>query len=86
MKTMTFECDRCGNIDQDNSMDLWKVEIKINGSQQSSLSPVEWCRDCMLKTELLDNKNEAKEKEIEVEPITMEDLIREIVQDEMKNQ
>ena len=87
MKQLILTCDRCNVVQQGDSK-LSEVAAGIlSGSYDTKLDirqrhyKVEWCESCCKHFGLVYIKKEDKP----VEPVTLEDLIREIVRSEMED-
>ncbi len=83
--TTTYKCDRCEH-EQDNSRQMWDVEVGINsvGSPRptflQSRQTVIWCRKCVEDVHLLKIPEHKPQRELPSKP-TLESLVREIVED-----
>ena len=85
----TYTCDRC-NHEQTTFGKMWTVEIAVNemgtwskpSNSKGALSKL-WCRRCVETFGLLQPAKDDTEHVI-TPPPTLEDLIREIVQNEME--
>ena len=84
MRTIIYKCDRCGNENEDNKiLQLEEVGVHVGrynlstsfGGTPKIMFNKEWCIECREKTGL---KLPPKNKVIEVIPLTLEDLVREI--------
>ena len=83
MRTTTYKCDKCGNEDQDNkTLKLERVGVHVGDYNRTSnyvKTKVEynqeWCIDCREKAGLAIPE---KDKKVEVVPVTLEDLVRDI--------
>jgi len=88
MKTTIFKCDKCGAEDTTNKIDILNVGIHVGGfweKYHSGRRPEirlqidkEWCKECRIKAGLAELP---KDSTIHVEPITLEDIVREIAYD-----
>ena len=85
MRTTTYKCDKCGKESVDiKTLDLIEVGVHVGGYNVSypyGEHPKlqynqEWCRNCREKAGLSLPKND---KKVEVTPITLEDLVYDIV-------
>ena len=89
----TYECDHCLRVSQSNEQ-MWDVEVRCVSNDRRSYSRFEpapvfkvlWCRECVDKYGALGKNYVPKEKPSAVAPITIEDLIREIVTDAMTDE
>jgi hypothetical protein len=85
MRVTTITCDRCKREITDNKQ-IWPVELRC---RETSLlaAPVlsaEWCRSCCLEMGIWENKEETVNPIIEPKP-TLEDFVRELIQEELEN-
>ena len=90
MKITTYKCDKCGAEDTTNNIDLDRVGVFV-GNYERDFScfhreteiklTQEWCRDCRIRCGLIPVPKEAK---IEVTPLTLEDMIREMMHEEIQ--
>jgi hypothetical protein len=90
MKITTYKCDKCGAEDTTNKIDLERVGVFV-GNYACSFScfprepeiqlTQEWCRDCRIRCGLIPAHKEAK---IEVTPLTLDDMIREMISEEIQ--
>ena len=85
-----YKCDKCSKV-SDAYKNMWSLIFVVrNGagidridSYQQSKFTADWCRQCAEKAGLLPVE-EAKPEEII--PLTIEDLVRDIVKKEMSNE
>ena len=84
MKKVTYTCDRCHATDQTNSIDLLPIQVQVF-SFKSIVKTAEWCRNCLNITGLLSDTNPVLEVEKIVPPPSIEDIIREIIREERRN-
>ena len=88
MRTTTFKCDRCGAEDTTNDIKLDNVGVHV-GHYQAQYSYTdttrvtanfnqEWCANCRIKAGLIENPIP---RTVAVQPVTLEDLVREIACD-----
>mgnify|MGYP001583734811 CR=1 FL=1 len=84
MKVVTYTCDRCHATDQTNSIDLTPIQIQVF-SFKSVVKSADWCRNCLNITGLLSYTDPVLEVEKIVPPPSMEDIIREIIREERRN-
>ena len=85
-----YKCDRCGHT-QEKSEQMWSVGVVLihgagssyTGSMTTMQKRQDWCRKCVEVYGLLP-KNEAKPEEIK-QQVTLEDLVREIVRQEVSD-
>lgn len=87
MITTTYTCDRC-KATQDTDKQFWKVGAACWQSTQHAPGTFDWkfmhvCRSCAEIMGFL--PGDAKKQDPAVEPPTLEDIIREIVQNEIYN-
>lgn len=80
-------CDKCGH-EQETGDQMWYLHVGISSESfaaQCTPSVKEyWCRECIQKLGLLmPHILNASKEEVEPPKFTLEELIREIVQDEM---
>lgn len=85
-----YVCDKCGAT-QDTDNQMWSVGVTV----RANLSPTWtypdrranqlWCRSCTEKLGLLPTSDPVLANSIKENPPTLEDMIREIVNDEMAN-
>ena len=90
MKMTTYKCDKCGAEDTTNEIDIERVGVFV-GNYERDFScfhrepeiqlTQEWCKDCRYKYGLIPVPKEAK---IEVTPLTLEDMIREMISKEIQ--
>ena len=89
---ITYKCDRCedervGKIE--HPWQLWEIKLAYDclpfTQKENSYLPVwvHWCRKCMAEMGLLD-KPQKKDGTVEESPVTIEDLVREIIRTETK--
>lgn len=81
MRTLTVVCDRCKKeiIDHDQ---IWPVSVHLKNYTKLE---GEWCRSCVIETNLLVRADEATtQPRVEPKP-TIEDFIREIAREEINN-
>lgn len=92
MIVTTYTCDKCkhSQSDKEKPMQLWEIGIGISPMEKNryaysrELSHKKlWCRDCVVKAGILPPNKDEKEKASEP-PITLEDIIREIIQEELE--
>ena len=82
MRTTTYKCDRCGAEDTDNKINLVQVGVHVGyyaqryscsyGETPKAVFDQEWCKDCRIKTGLIEKPNDPT---IEQQPVTLEDLV-----------
>ena len=85
-----YVCDKCGAI-SDNKDTMWRVGIVVcdiackyfNHSHVHNKAL--WCRTCLLQTGLIVPKTEEEKAAEQVKPLTLEDLVREIIREETEN-
>lgn len=93
-KVTIYTCDKCGHeqTEQDKPHQLW--EVYVGARSMGSTYPVVaarpdlkklWCRDCAIKQGVVKKSphSQSEAKPIEPQP-TIEDLIRDIVEDEVQ--
>ena len=90
MKTTTYKCDKCGAEDTTNEIDLERVGVFV-GSYERSYSfcvcepkiqlTQDWCKDCRHKYGLIPA---IKESKVEITPLTLEDMVREMIREEIQ--
>ena len=83
MITTTYTCDRCGHS-QDNSVQMWRVEISIGSPLMNLKRDALWCRKCCVEMGLISSRPHATPPDPPApDPApTLEDLIRAIVREE----
>src|SRR5579863_876863 len=84
MVTMTYTCDKCKK--EVDGGDICRVELRVQFLQYRSDYKTpdkasEWCRECVERAGFLPVRIITQE---EVKPATLEDIIREIVQQEVQ--
>lgn len=94
MTTITVKCDSCGDSWEDLSghRQLWNLHVNFacapqepHGYQYEKSKKTQWCRPCMVKAGVLGSKEEKSELPAEVKPLSIEELIRAIIHEEMEN-
>lgn len=85
----TYTCDKCGNMQEDDPLGMWQLEIKVGERTKSNytsrMQPVKvglWCRSCVVKIGLLPPTKD--DPPAPTPPPTFEDMIREIIQEEIE--
>lgn len=86
MITTTYTCDKCGH-NQTNDKQMWDIGISISThlyiAHNRNLAKRElWCRSCIESVGLLPPSPDSRKPPPD-EPLSMEDLIREIVREEI---
>ena len=91
MRITTYKCDKCGAEDTTNEIDLEQVGgVFVRNDKRSHSFFVcnpetqltkEWCRDCRIRCGLIPT---IKEPRIEVTPLTLEDMVREMISEEIQ--
>lgn len=90
MKITTYKCDKCGAEDTTNEIDLERVGVFVGSYirdfscyvQNSEIQLTqEWCEDCRIRCGLIPATKEAK---IEATPLTLEDMVREMIRAEIQ--
>ena len=90
MKTVTYECDRCGNMIDDHEQ-AWNLAITIACEPRvpdhyptwvSKERRAQWCRPCMEHYDLVGMSTGSDAKRSDPPP-TIEELVREIVREEL---
>jgi hypothetical protein len=81
MQTTTYKCDRCGAEDTTNDIALTTIRVQYGQYKKEDKRTAEWCLNCRIETGLTNPKN-GDVKPIDP-PLTLEDLVREIVRSEM---
>ena len=81
--TISYICDRCGHI-QYNDKQMWKLLVSLvhHGLQHNystTQREVLWCRTCVEGLGLLSIPKKEENTDVPIPPITIEDMIREIV-------
>ena len=86
----TYTCDKCGSkqTEPSNPRQMWRVAINFSDAGKPSY-PMHrtlaheklWCRDCVVSAGLVPPKVD----EPTPEPLTLEEMIREIIQEEIGN-
>lgn len=89
MRTVTYRCDKCGDEDTSNKMDLTEIFVGTSGSSYAigkNLSQ-EWCRQCLISVGIV-HPSYAKDKSNvpEVQEVTLEDMMRDMIRKEIDNQ
>ncbi len=84
MITTIHKCDRCGH-EQDHNLQMWWVAIQLDHSKYSSKKEKYWCRKCCDEFNLILEPPTPKEGELVPPIITLEDVIREIIREEIQN-
>ena len=90
MKTTTYKCDRCGAEDTSNEIRLERVGVFVGFHQvyksygKGLEQPLEkdWCKACRLEVGFRIYSELEPTTET---PITLEDLIRELIREEVRN-
>lgn len=88
MRTTIYKCDKCGNEDTTNELKIDTVGVFV-GQYQISYSRAntsinlqkEWCLRCRIEAGLTVQKAPPI---IEVKPITLEEMLREIIREEIQ--
>jgi hypothetical protein len=85
MRTVTYHCDRCGAEDTTNKIDIVNLGVHVGGYAEKYNSyqypqtraelNKEWCAKCRIKAGF---KEKPKDSTITQQPVTLEDLVREI--------
>lgn len=92
VKITTYKCDKCGTEDTTNEIDLERVGVFVGNYERDYSSCVrepkiqltqDWCRICRYKYGLIPA---VKESKVEVTPLTLEDMVREMVREEISQQ
>ena len=91
MIVTTYTCDKCGSV-RTEAKNMWDVGIvarelpKLGSFSKFLPTPRKqglWCRACMVKAGILPSVTNDPSKP---DPVpTFEDIIREIIQEELKN-
>ena len=90
MKITTYKCDKCGAEDTTNKIDLERVGVFVGSYERNYSCYVQnpeiqltqdWCKDCRIRCGLIPAPKEAK---IEVTPLTLEDMVREMISEEIQ--
>ncbi len=90
MKTVTYECDRCGETIPEGEQ-VWNLGIAIACEPDTEDTHprwlkkehrAQWCRPCMEHYDLVGMSSGSDAKPIDPPP-TIEDLVREIVREEL---
>ncbi len=91
--TTIWKCDRCSKEWNSNDGGNPLEEVKVVSGQYEDpgkISPADWCQDCRIETGIyrphLINKNGKRiklEKKSLPPPLTLEELVREIVREEI---
>jgi hypothetical protein len=85
-KTITYICDRCGAEKQDNDKFLHVVQVSVFNANQIRWVRY-WCEPCMTATGLFHLPRGIKpENAVPPAPLTLEEVIRQIVREEIKEQ
>lgn len=91
MITTTYTCDKCGKMSTNhNELNLERVGVFVGqyeraysyGREPRVELIKEWCSDCRIKAGLLQKPEKSL---IEVTQITLEDMIREVVDNAVKD-
>ena len=93
MIVTTYTCDKCHHSQEKQATprQLWEIGIGITvfGSRISSYSrslcnEQLWCRECIVSVGLLP-PTESERKDAPSQPPTLEDLLREMIQEEISS-
>ncbi len=84
----TWTCDKCGTV-HESAENMWEIGVSLKRCKSASgpyltvhFGPkAEWCRVCVVKAGLVTPVPAPKPA---VEPTTLEDLVREIVENEIE--
>lgn len=91
MITTTYTCDDCGH-EQDTPEQMWHIGVALrhhgtkNNSYEKPREEELWCRNCVEKLGLLPTPKEQKSEEPAPEPMSLEDMIRDIIHEEVSSQ
>lgn len=86
MKTVTYQCDRCGEKSSGvNSVGLEPIYVTW-GSYKNHVVDGEWCLKCREKYGLYYRKNADDPAPTAETELTLEDMVREIVREEVNSQ
>ena len=86
----TYTCDKCGHSQEDakSPRQMWSLEVAVKRMENKTYSApfvnkggITWCRECVIATGVVEP---AKDEETPTSPLTLEDLIREIIQEEIE--
>ena len=87
MITTTITCDKCGKDITDRNLQKWHVRVQYTCDKScvygtsSITGELQWCRSCFERTGLVPAIETKVTKE---ERMSLEDLIREIVREEVQ--
>jgi len=85
-KTITYICDRCKAEKRDDGKFLHTVRVSVNSDDLTRWVRY-WCEPCMTETGLLHLPCGIKPEEaVPPPPLTLEEVIRQIVREEIKEQ
>ncbi len=91
MKTITYKCDRCGEVIEDPSWDAFSVSIVSVLEQQKGytaypsrnvVAEAHWCRSCAVACHAIAPESSATPAP---NPPTLEEMIRDIVREELED-
>jgi len=98
MITKTYTCDKCGAESEDHQF-LWKLSLTPKVAYPESqyendplwapaIKSVEWCFDCCLAKGLIQTEGDGRKTEeaAQTPPPTLEEMVRELVQDVIDEQ
>lgn len=78
-----YKCDKCGK-QQNESNQMWHVQLRVvyyeaSGDYETPKLQSLWCRTCLDEAGLTPSKRKPEE----LKPVTLEDMVREIVRQEI---
>ena len=86
--SVTYKCDRCSkqqtntpSLPYKEQLQMWAVAVSLNGSSRRT---ADWCRECVILMGILDVQKEGDVAVTPTPPPTIEDIIREIVNEEIR--
>lgn len=90
MRTVIYECDKCGHEQQNDDEGMYKIELRVATFTYSSpltglpKQTVLWCARCTQQVGFV--KTPKLPKEEQPKPITIDDLIKDMVIDALEEQ
>lgn len=97
MKTTTYKCDRCGRESTDEGhLDLVKVAVGVQRTEYGSYRDAyhltnerkdlsaDWCKDCCIEVGFRTSRK--VDKVIQDTSLSLEDIIREFIAEEVESQ
>lgn len=90
MIVTTYTCDKCGHEQTDDEQ-MWDIGVSVayhSFAQRDNYrkEPVKkelWCRACVVKLGLLSTSSVTSDPSQPETPLTLEDIIREIIREEI---